>query len=322
MSHWDANVLVTGASGFVGSKLMARLREGGISALGTGRRDTGLPDYRRHDLCEPLSLPGRPEVVVHAAALSSPWGSRREYEACNVQATRNVIDYCRRSGWPRLVFISSSSVYYENADQLDLTEKSPLPPKAINLYAETKRRAEEEVVRYEGPWTILRPRAVFGPGDTVVFPRIVTAARAGKLPLLTRGGGPVLGDLIYIDNLTDILVQAIRGEPRIGTFNLTNNEPVPIVEFLLQVLERLDIPPPDRRVSVKKALVAAGALETLYRWFLPGREPPITRFGVSVFAYSKTFDVAKMLSAFGWPQVSVREGVDRFVSWVEAERPY
>ena len=49
------------------------------------------------------------------------------------------------------------------------------------------------------------------------------------------------------------------------------------------------------------------------------REPPLTRFGVSVFAYSKTFDVAKALSALGKPSVGVREGMDRFIAWQRSQ---
>jgi len=322
MHERDAKVVVTGASGFIGSKLMASLREAGVAALGVGRRPLDSPDYRQVDLSESFTLASRPETVVHAAALSSPWGRRRDYETNNVEATRQVIDYCRRTGWPRLVYLSSSSVYYENADQLDLSESTPLPRRAINLYAETKRRAEALVAEYEGPRLILRPRAVFGPGDSVVFPRIVTAARAGKLPLLVRSGPPVLGDLIYIDNLTDILLQSLRNDWPDGCINLTNHEPVPIIDFLLQLLERLGIPHPRRQVRVATAMVAAGLLETLHRLFLPGKEPPITRFGVSVFAYSKTFDVSKMLGVFGPPRIPVREGGERFVQWVQDTQPY
>ncbi|MGB3119473.1 MAG: NAD-dependent epimerase/dehydratase family protein [Verrucomicrobiales bacterium] len=322
MHERDAKVVVTGASGFIGSKLMASLREAGVAALGVGRRPLESLDYRQVDLSEPFTLTSRPETVVHAAALSSPWGRRSDYETNNVEATRQVIDYCQRTGWPRLVYLSSSSVYYENADQLDISESTPLPRRPINLYAETKKRAEALVAEYEGPRLILRPRAVFGPGDSVVFPRIVTAARTGKLPLLVRSGPPVLGDLIYIDNLTDILLQSIRNDWPDGCINLTNHEPVPIIDFLLQLLERLGIPRPRRQVRVHTAMVAAGLLETLHRLFLPGKEPPITRFGVSVFAYSKTFDVSKMLGIFGPPRILVREGVERFVQWVEDTQPY
>jgi hypothetical protein len=77
----------------------------------------------------------------------------------------------------------------------------------------------------------------------------------------------------------------------------------------------LDLPAPKRRLSVATALRAARWTERLYRWLhLPG-EPPITTFGISVFAYSKTFDVSRCLEEFGPPPISVQEGLCRFVQW-------
>ena len=93
---------------------------------------------------------------------------------------------------------------------------------------------------------------------------------------------------------------------------------MPILAFLLEIFHRLGFPPPRRALPVSTAMLAAGALELFYRLFLPEREPPITRFGVHVFAYSKTFDVSKMLATMGPPRIPLRDGVDRVVEWVRA----
>jgi nucleoside-diphosphate-sugar epimerase len=216
-----------------------------------------------------------------------------------------------------VVFLSSSSVYYRPAHQWGVTEETPLPRRAVNDYAAAKIRAEQRVQRYPGPWVILRPRAVFGPGDTVLLPRLIRAAHAGRLPLLTAPDGPVVGDLLYVDNLVDCVVRA-AAEPTVhGCFNVTNNEPVPLIDFLLDVFARLGVPTPRRRVSVRFAMAAARVLEWYYALFRPREEPPLTRFGVHVFAYSTTFDVSRMLVTFGPPRVPLGEGVDRVVAWVK-----
>ena len=315
-------VLITGSSGFIGSHLFERFRQIDWKVAGIGRRSLDLPGYLVHDLAEPLPESFCPpcDVVIHAAARSSPWGRRRDFLRQNVWATRNVIDFCIKHGRPRLVFLSSSSVYYCPAHQYQITEETPMPPRPVNEYARTKRAAEKLVQEYPGDWVILRPRAVFGPGDTVLLPRILEAARAGRLPMLTAHGKPAVGDLIYIDNLVDYIVRAASDSGVHGCFNLTNNEPIPIGDFLLQVFRRLDIPAPRRSVSVGTAMLTAGLLEAFYACCLPDREPPITRFGIHVFAYSKTFDVSKMLASLGPPRVSLGEGVDRTVAWFkEAE---
>lgn len=288
----------------------------GWAATGVGRRRLPLSGYVARDLTAPLDIDERFDVVVHAAARSSPWGSRREFERQNVGATRNVIDYCNAHGRPRLVFISSSSVYYRPGHQLGITEETPLATTGINHYAATKQRAEELVRRYEGEWVILRPRAVFGPGDTVLLPRVLEAARAGRLPILESADGPAVGDVIYIDNLVDCIVHAATAPNINGSFNLTNNEPVEIGRFLFDLFHRLGIPAPARRVSVRTAMFAAGMLELVHALFVPWREPPITRFGIHVFAYSKTFNVTKMLATMGPPRVSLSEGVERTVAWL------
>ena len=315
-------VLVTGASGFIGGALCQRLREAGHQVLGIGRRAIASSDYLSHDLGEPLpkSLGGAWDVVVHAAARSSPWGRRAQYFRDNVTATRHVVDFCERNGRPHLVYVSSSSVYYRPEHQLNLTEATPLPTQAVNTYAETKKAGEEIIRAYGGNWSVLRPRAVYGPGDTVLLPRIVEAARKGKLPIITSGSEPVVGDLIYIDNLIDHLQRAVESPEGVGDINLTDNHPIEIVDFLGSVFTRLKVPPPTRRVSVRTAMAGATVLEALHWLFAPSREPPITRFGVHVFAYSKTFDVSKMLNTFGPPRVALDESVERTVDWMTSNQ--
>lgn len=313
-------ILVTGASGFVGGAFMRRFADRtDLDLIGLGRRASDLPAYHRIDLTQPFDLPLDPDVVIHAAARASPWGSWREFETQNVTATQHVIDYCRRHGHPRLVYVSSSSVFYRDAHQYNLTESSPIGPAFVNEYAATKYRGEALLRAYEGESVVVRPRAVFGPGDTVLFPRVLAAARKGVLPLFVGSGEAVMGDLIYIDVLSDYLLRAATLPAISGSYNLTNAEPVPLQALLLDVLARLGLPTPARRVRISTAMHAAGAIEWVYRALRLSGEPPVTRFGVGVFAYSKTFDVSRALADLGAPSLSLREGVDRFVEWQRAQ---
>ena len=174
---------------------------------------------------------------------------------------------------------------------------------------------------YSGSSLIVRPRAVYGRGDTVLFPRILAAAKAGRLPLLTREGDPAVGDLVAIENLTERFWQVSQLDSLTGVLNVTDNDPQPIVSFLLDVFRRLDVPAPTRRVPVRRAYRLAHGIEVFYRCFLPFREPPITRFGVHVFAYSKTFDVTRMLEQLGPPVQTTDAAVDEFVEWIRSEQP-
>ncbi len=199
----------------------------------------------------------------------------------------------------------------------------PALNRQINEYSKTKLQGETVCQSYEGPLTILRPRAVFGPRDTVLLPRILDAAAKKRLPHLTRrDNSRAVGDLIYIDSLVSYISKAV--EERItGSFNLTNNEPVPITAFVDDILQRLGYPLPTKNIPVDIALLLARILETFSRVFLKYREPPITRFGISVFAYSKTFDTRRTLAHFGVPKVTVAQGVEALVQWwmTEGKRP-
>ena len=318
-------MLVTGVSGFVGGALGRHLRaHGGYRVTGVSRsppRAGAADEFLAHDLGLPLpaGCDGH-EVIVHCAALAAPWGSPRSYRRHNVTATGNVLELAARSGVRKLVFLSSSSVYYRHGDQLGIREQTPMPVVPINEYAASKRAAEALVLASPVPSVVLRPRAVFGPGDTVLFPRILRAARRGALPRFVRPDGvSPLGDLVYVDNLAHFIERAIA-TPCEGAFNLTNGEPVDLNGFLAEIFRRLGLPPVTRTLRVGTAFALARLLELVSRWLLAYREPPITRYGVEVMAYSKTFDVAKATAAFGPPPVANAEGLERFVAW-QREQP-
>lgn len=312
-------VLVTGASGFLGSSFVAKYA-GNLNILGTGRRKMDVSGYFSHDLSQPLDIDFEPEVVVHAAARASFWGKKADFERDNVEATRNVIAFCEQKNVKKLIYISSSSVFYNGTDQLDMTEETPIGPDFINDYARTKYEGEKLVGQFQGQWAVLRPRAIFGPGDTVLFPRILETAKKGALPILDRKGYQAIGDIIYIENMVDYIFKVVVDPEIIGAFNLTNNQPVEIQPFVHGLLKSLQLPVPMRKVSFQKALFMAGVVERIYKLFYPAKEPPISRFGIQVFGLSKTFDVSKSLQYLGEPNIDLKEGVTRFVKWQEEQQ--
>nr|MDU9046804.1 NAD(P)-dependent oxidoreductase [Candidatus Electrothrix aestuarii] len=309
-------ILVTGASGFVGRSFMQQFAaRKDVQLLGIARRPLSMPNYLSVDLTQGLDIPFQPDVVIHAAAHVSPWGRKKAFSAHNVFATEQVIHFCKRNNLPRLVYLSSSSVFYQDKPQFDLTEESQIGPEFINEYAASKYEGEKRVRQYRGESVILRPRAVFGPGDTVLLPRILAAAEKGRLPILDSQAGAVIGDLIYIDSLCEYMLKAALDNNISGEYNLTNAEPVEMHSLLLDVLSRLGLPAPKRHIKVSTAMTLATVLENIYKFLGIAKEPPITRYGISVLAHSKTFNVEKMLRDFGPPSVSMREGVERYIQW-------
>lgn len=321
-------VLITGSNGFVGIRTVAAAQERGWQVVGLGRAaapSTDVDHYVRHDLTRPLpagAVPGDVDAVIHAAALASTFAPPREFIRANVHGTRHVTAWASARGHLPLVHVSSSSVLYRDADQLDLTEDSPVTPDAehLNAYARSKAVAERVVADYEGPWSVLRPRAVIGEGDTVLLPRILRLADRGLLPVLEPREGPrVRVDLTDVGTVAEYLVRAVdRGVT--GTYNITNAQPVDLYPFALDLLARVGLHPRLRRIPVPLVRGLAGFGEHVSAHLLGHREPPLTRFGVSVLSRSKTFDVTKALRDLGRPAVSLDESVDRLVADWSAQR--
>jgi nucleoside-diphosphate-sugar epimerase len=313
-------VLITGSSGFVGGALGAWLRRRtGATVIGLSRsppRPGACDLHIQHDLTRPLPDAVEPcDVLVHCAALAAPWAAPRAYEAANVVALRNILDWAEAKSVPHFVFISSSAVQYAFADQLNLAEETPWPERPINLYAASKRRGEAMVAASSLSSTIVRPRAVYGPGDTVVFPRILHAASEGVLPRLKRRDGRVPRiSLLYIDNLCWFLERILDGGHH-GVFNLADGQSMETPALLATVLSRLGLPEPRLELGVGTAMALAGAFEFTSRWLQGWREPPVTKFGVASLAYSKTIDTRKAVGLLGTPPVRFEDGLDAFLQW-------
>jgi nucleoside-diphosphate-sugar epimerase len=320
MSAEPIRILVTGATGFVGGALLRALRERpDVEVRGIGRRPTPDADLASIDLTRPISSPFatefRADVIVHAAARASQWGSRAEFHAQNVDATANVLDLARRTGSPRVVYVSSTSVFYRPGDQFGITETTPIGPRFLNHYARTKFEGELLVREYEGEWVVTRPRAVFGPGDTTLLPRIVEAAAGGRLPFIGDPAAPAVGDLVYIDTLVDQLIAAALRPGLSGeSVNLTNGEPVPLMPTIAHLLAELGVPVPTRHLGRRAALALAATAEGVWRLGRLRGEPPLTRYAVWLLASSKTFDDSHARRLLGPPSVSMAEGLARTIA--------
>ncbi|WP_299997264.1 NAD(P)-dependent oxidoreductase [uncultured Cedecea sp.] len=314
------NIVITGASGFIGQAFLRRFAgHNNLELLGVGRRPrpkslTGMR-YFQLDLADLDTLDFAPDVVIHAAGKAGPWGSRAEYWRDNVLTTEQVIHFCRKRGHPRLIYLSTAAVYYRYQHQLGLTEQHTPGPDFANEYARSKYEGEKRVQAYQGKKTILRPCAVFGVGDNLLFPPLLKAARNKQLPILTSPDMPAQGDIMPVETLCDYLLQAATLPKLRRVYNLSNAEPVEINRFLQEVLERFNLPAPKRQISVKQLMLIARLIEGGYRLLGIKKMPPITRFGVGVFGYSKTLDVRAALADFGPPSCTLSDGLDRFIQY-------
>ncbi len=312
---------VTGATGFLGAALSQRLIAEGWEVVAFGRRApaTALGDLREIESLRRALPVGA--TVFHGAAKVGSWGPRREYEEANVGGTQNLLRVAAERETRRFVHVSTPSVCFRWANRLDVRESDPLPERAANAYAWSKRLAEEAVRASALPSVIVRPRAIFGAEDTYIVRRIVEALHARKLPRV--GDGANCTDLTFLDNVLDALLLLAEApvEACVGrTFHVTNGEPIRLWKKLAGLCERLRIPPPARHLPFGIAFALATVLELIGRAIGQKSEPRFTRYTACLLGRSQTLNI-DAIRALGYaPRVSVDEGLDRFARWWEARR--
>jgi nucleoside-diphosphate-sugar epimerase len=315
------NVLVTGGTGFLGGHVARALLARGDHPYLLGRdfgasaplvADGAVPvraDLR--DRASVVAACAGMDAVCHAGALSAPWGPRAEFHAVNVGGTEAVLEGCRRHGVRRLVHVSSPSVAFDGRDVRLQTEAAPYPRRFASVYSLTKKLAEDRVraAADHVPSIILRPKAIFGPGDRALLPRLIAAARAGRLPQV--GGGRNEVDLTYVSNVADSVMLALdqRVAPG-GTYTITNGEHVALWPTIREVLRRLGVPARPRPVPLPVVQLAAGWMEA--RAAITGLEPTLTRYSAAILARTQTYDISAARRDLGYaPAVSVAEGLNR-----------
>ena len=330
-------LVVTGGTGFLGRHLVWRAAAQGAEVVFTGRSAAAADEVIRHAPApvrwQPLEHGGDEagraltkatrgaDAMVHCAALSSPWGRHEDFRRANVASTAEVIAACRANGVGRLVHVSTPSLYFGFADRLAIREDAELPPPA-NDYVRTKLEAEK-LVRQAGlpEVAILRPRALFGPWDQTLVPRLLRVMTKGPMPLMR--GGRIRVDLTYIDNAVEaVWLMLTRPLPRpVNTYNVSNGEPRELLDVLTVMAREFGLPLRTKAVPWPLIELLARGLELAAR-LGSGREPPLTRYSAGVLAFSQTLDVSALGDELGWrPAVSIDEGIRRHAEWWRARQP-
>lgn len=336
MNTPSRNALVTGGTGFLGGRLARRLQAANWRVTVLGRNEIGGRaletlgiKFIRADLADANAVNAAcrsQDIVFHSGARSSPWGRYADFYNDNVVATQNIITACEREKISRLIHVSTPSVYFDFTDRLNISESQSLSLRPANHYVRTKLLAEAAVDAAAGrgfATITLRPRAIFGPGDTTLFPRLIRAHGARGFPLI--GDGDPLMDITYVENVVDaLLLAADAPASALGKkFNVTNGEPWLRSKLLTTLFAEIGQPLKTRRVNYHVAKTAAALLEVFSNVFTNvSWEPPLTRYTVGVLAKSQTLDISAARSLLGYePRVRVAEGLRAFgLWWKEAQR--
>lgn len=323
-------LLITGASGFLGGRTaahFARLPQYSVRATSRStKKEANLTqlgcEFVPGDLTDATfvsQLVAGTDTIVHCAALSSPYGVRAAFESANILATETLLQAARNAGVSKFIFISTPTVYVDLTSKFNVKESDPLPKNPVNRYAETKLQAERIVLanNSQGIQTLaLRPRAIIGAEDTVIFPRVLNAYEKGKLKIVGKGDN--LCDLTCVRNVIEAIHCAMYApEHAYGeAYNITNGEPVNFWEMLNYALESLGYNRVHKKVPKALAIRVASLVESYYKLFHPHKEPTLTAYGIAVLADHFTMDISKAQSLLKYkPVMTTKEGIDEFIAW-------
>jgi len=317
---------VTGGSGFIGGRLIERLiREGqAVRAMARSERSAARvaalgAEPVAADLADRDAMQAGAEgceVAIHAAAKVDDWGPWEEYERDTIQGTRNALDACAAAGVKRFVHVGTEAAVMAGRPLVQIDESAPLQPGSKAPYPRSKAIAEREVLDAgrDGFETVaLRPRFVWGKGDTSLLPQLVEMVHSGKFAWI--GGGRQLTDTTHVDNVVEgLLLAAAKGRPGEAYF-VTDGEPVVFREFLSELIRSQGVEVPDRSLPAPLAAGVMSAGEALWRLLpLPG-SPPLTRFAYWASSQECTIDTAKAQRDLGYaPVIGRPEGLAELAS--------
>lgn len=321
-------ILVTGGGGFLGKALCKGLVERGHEVTSFSRGH--YPELEKlgvkqiaGDLADRNAVVDAAkgnEAIFHNAAKAGAWGSYESYYKPNVIGTDNVLDACKAHGIGKLVYTSTPSVTHRanhpveglGADEVPYGENFRAP------YASTKTIAEKAVLAANSPnlaVVALRPRLIWGVGDTQILPRLVERAKTGRLRIVGDGLNKV--DTTYIDNAAQAHFDAFDhlqvGAACAGkAYFISNGEPLPMGEVLNLLLEAANAPLVEKFIAYRAAYNLGAVCELLWKALPLQGEPPMTRFLAEQLSTAHWYSMEPAKRDFGYvPKVSMAEGLRR-----------
>lgn len=327
----NMTILVTGAGGFVGLRLVRVLSDFGFT-VHTLQRGTypelNLPHVKNFSAAignnnsENQKTIERAligvDAIFHVASKIGMWGEYNDYYQTNVEGTKDLVKQAKEQGIKYFIYTSTPSVVFGHGDILGADESLPYPKKHLNYYGETKRIAEEFILKSASVSFIsaaIRPHLIFGPGDKQLIPKVIKAHQEGRLKMI--GDGNNLVDVSYIDNVIDahlkLFLQMLENwRPVCGkAYFIGQSKPVKLWEFTNTLLKGIGLTPITKKVPVKLAYFLGFLFEMIFSILkIKKMEPPMTRFIALQLGKSHYFSHKNAINDFGHEElVTTEEGL-------------
>ncbi|MEJ0061250.1 MAG: NAD-dependent epimerase/dehydratase family protein [Terricaulis sp.] len=328
-------LFVTGASGFVGGAATKTLIASGHPVRAMSRSEKSDAALRglgaepvRCDLENiAASHIGDAEVVLHCAAFVEQWGPRDAWRKFNVEGTAKTLKAAREAGVRRFIHIGTEAALFHGQHLRGVDETYPLAPNSPYPYSATKAQAEALVRAANrtagappanidagegagGPFEtiVLRPRFIWGPGDTTLLPVIEALARAGKF--LWVDGGRCKTSTTHIDNLVHAIELALTQGRAGEAYFILDDGVRPMREMIAGLAASRGVALPDKSVPAWVADALGAACEAAWRALPLKGAPPLTRFSAMILSRDAVLNDAKARAEMGYrPVISVEDGM-------------
>jgi len=317
-------LLVTGATGMVGSHVVERARQQGWAVRAFVRPEANVEllkqwgvELIRGNFEDQSALHAAVQnatVIVHCAAKVGDWGPVEDYRRMNVQGLEDLILASQQAhSLKRFIHLSSLGVYPAR-DHYGTDEGEPTAQTSIDGYTLSKVEAEQLVLkcqRQQGfPAVVLRPGFIYGPRDRTILPRLLGKLQTRQFAFL--GSPEKVMNNTYVNNLVDAIFLAIDREVvRPGPFNITDGRLVTKREFVSTIARSAGYPEPTKVVPLGVAKVLARVLETTWRLLGKTEAPLLSQARIKFLGLNLDFSIEAAKRELGYhPAVDFAEAME------------
>ncbi len=323
-------VLVTGATGFIGSRVVHKLLQKGVAVKILALPGEVVPVEWSHnveivygsisDAQAVEKAAAGAKTIIHLVAIVTDWGDEKKYWEFTVEGSRKIFEGAVKNN-SRVVLASSIVVYGDKIYSQSCPEETP-HGKTFGPYSRTKQAQEKLAWDYyknkDMRLTVVRPANVYGPRSGPWLHDVVNVLRSGSPGLIS--GGNMNAGLAYVDNVADILILAGSTEKAIGrAYNAADGTNITWKQYFTDIADMIGTNKPK---SIPRPLAAFGAyfLEGIWKILGIQKRPLITREALNLIGSDNRIPIDRVRNELGYtPQVSYAEGLKHIKEYIGKE---
>ncbi|MFA5322027.1 MAG: NAD-dependent epimerase/dehydratase family protein [Smithella sp.] len=323
-------VLVTGATGFIGSRIVHKLLQNGIAVKILALPGETVPvewiekvDIVRGSISDSRAVAKAAQgakTIIHLVAIVTDWGDEKKYWEFTVEGSRLIFEQTVKNN-ARVVLASSIAVYGDKIHTQSCPEETPYG-KTFGPYSRTKQAQEKLAWDYYNnkglKLTVVRPANVYGPRSGPWLHDVINVLRSGSPGLIS--GGQINAGLAYVDNVADILILAGTLTRAIGrAYNACDGLAVTWEQYFTDIADMIGVKKPK---SIPRTLAAFGAylLEGIWTLFGIQKRPLITREALNLIGSNNRIPIDRVKNELDYtPQVSYAEGLNCIKEYINKE---